>query len=78
MEFLDIFPAAGEDGDHVSSDVPLPPPPPCPPTANDDIPPLLEDDSDDEGDDGTPPPPRRREIVQLEVRLVLRCTCALC
>ena len=56
VQFPDLEPAAGVDGEPIppaSPPLPPPSPPPLPPSAannDDDLPPLLEDDSDDEGD----------------------------
>ena len=66
VQFPDLEPAAGMDGNPFPPALPLPPPPPLPPAAadEDELPPLVEDDSDDEGgeednNDPPDPPPRR-------------------
>ena len=62
VQFPDLEPVAGEDGNPFPLIKPLPPSPSLPPeaTAEDELPPLVEDDSDNEGDDddnddATPP-----------------------
>ena len=72
VEFPDLVPAAGDEGNPSLPHLPPPPPPPSlpptpnvvvPPEADDEIPPLIEDDSDSEGgddNDDTPPPTSRR------------------